>query len=46
MTVDTAPALIETEKMLDFAHTYGNIPLHTDKAYAATTTFGKLIAPA
>ena len=45
MTVDTAPAAIKKEKMLDFAHNYDNIPLHTDEEYAKTTPFGKLIAP-
>ena len=45
MTVDIAPAVIEKQKMLDFAHTYDNIPLHTDEQYAKTTPFGKLIAP-
>ena len=45
MTVDIAPAAIEKEKMLAFARTYDNIPLHTDEDYAKTTPFGKLIAP-
>ena len=45
MTADTAPAFIEKQKMLDFAHTYDNIPLHTDEEYAKKTPFGKLIAP-
>ena len=45
MTVDTAPATIKKEKMIDFAHDYDNIPLHTDEEYAKTTPFGKLIAP-
>ena len=45
MTVDTAPAVIEKEKMLDFARLYDNIPLHTDEKYAKTTCFGALIAP-
>lgn len=45
MTVETAPAVIEKEKMLDFARLYDNIPLHTDEAYAKTTPFGQLIAP-
>ena len=34
MTVEIAPAVIEKQKMLDFAHTYDNIPLHTDEEYA------------
>jgi len=45
MAVDTAPALIEKEKMVAFARDYDNIPLHTDEEYAKTTPFGKLIAP-
>ena len=45
MSVDTAPALIEKEKMLAFALDYDNLPLHTDEEYAKTTPFGKLIAP-
>lgn len=45
MTVDTAPTVIEKEKMIAFAQTYDNIPLHTDEKYAQTTPFGKLIAP-
>ena len=45
MAVETAPALIEKEKMLDFARLYDNIPLHTDEEYVKTTPFGKLIAP-
>ncbi len=43
--IDIAPAVIEKEKMLDFARLYDNIPLHTDEEYAKTTHFGKLIAP-
>ena len=45
MTVQTAPAIIEKEKMMDFARTYDHIPLHTDEEYAKTTPFGALIAP-
>lgn len=45
MTVDIEPAVIEKEKMLDFARLYDNIPLHTDEEYARNTPFGKLIAP-
>ena len=45
MTIDIAPAVIEKEKMLDFARLYDNIPLHTDEEYAKKTPFGKLIAP-
>ena len=45
MTVDTAPAVIEKEKMMAFALDYDNIPLHTDEEYAKATPFGKLIAP-
>lgn len=45
MTVNTAPAVIEKEKMMAFAHDYDNIPLHTDEEYAKNTPFGELIAP-
>ena len=45
MTVDTAPAVIKKEKMMEFARDYDNIPLHTDEEYAKKTPFGKLIAP-
>lgn len=45
MTVEIPPALIEKQKMLDFARLYDNIPLHTDEAYAKATPFGQLIAP-
>ena len=37
--------VIEKQKMLDFAHTYDPIPLHTDEEYAKSTLFGALIAP-
>ena len=45
MTVEIAPAVIEKQQMLDFAHTYDNIPLHTDEEYAKASVFGQLIAP-
>ncbi len=45
MTVEMESAVIEKEKMLDFARLYDNIPLHTDEEYAKGTPFGKLIAP-
>lgn len=45
MTVNTAPAVIEKEKMMAFARDYDNIPLHTDEEYAKKTPFGRLIAP-
>ena len=45
MTVEIAPAVIEKEKMMDFARLYDNIPLHTDEEYAQKTHFDKLIAP-
>ena len=45
MTVQIAPAEIEKEKMMDFARTYDNIPLHTDEQYAKASPFGALIAP-
>lgn len=45
MSVEIAPAVIEKQKMIDFAYAYDNIPLHTDEAYAKTSPFGALIAP-
>ena len=45
MKNEIPPALIDREKMLDFARKYDNIPIHTDEEYAKTTRFGKLIAP-
>ena len=45
MSWTTPPAVIEKEKMLDFARLYDNSPLHTDEEYAKTTHFGGLIAP-
>lgn len=45
MTVEIAPAVIEKERMLDFARLYDNIPLHTDEEYAKQSPFGALIAP-
>ncbi len=45
MSVDTAPAVVEKEKMMAFAREYDNIPLHTDEEYASKTPFGGLIAP-
>ena len=45
MTVQIAPAFIEKEKMMDFARTYDNIPLHMDENYAKASPFGALIAP-
>lgn len=43
--IEIAPAVIEKQKMLDFARLYDNIPLHTDEEYVKTTPFGRLIAP-
>lgn len=45
MTVRIQPAVIEKEKMMAFARTYDNIPLHTDEDYAKASPFGGLIAP-
>lgn len=45
LSVDIPPAVIEKEKMINFALDYDNIPLHTDEEYAKKTHFGKLIAP-
>ena len=44
-TVDLDPVTIEKEEMIDFAHKYDNIPLHTDEEYAKNTPFKGLIAP-
>ena len=45
MTADIAPVVIEKEKMIEFALTYDNLPLHTDEECAKNSPFGKLIAP-
>ena len=45
MTVQIAPAVIEKQRMLEFARTYDHIPLHTDEVYAKASPFGQLIAP-
>ena len=45
MTVNVAPAVIDKDKMLEFAKEYDDVSLHTDEEYAKTTPFGKLIAP-
>ena len=45
MSIETAPAVIDKDKMLSFAFEYDNVPLHTDEEYAKTTYFGRLIAP-
>ncbi len=43
--IDIPPAVIDRQKMLDFALEYDNIPLHTDEEYAKASPFGALIAP-
>ena len=45
MSVEIAPAVIEKQKMMEFAYLYDNIPLHTDEEYAKASPFGQLIAP-
>ena len=45
MCVQIPPAVIEKQKMIEFAHTYDNIPIHTDETYAKASPFGALIAP-
>ena len=45
MSVETAPAVIDKEKMMQFGLAYDNVPLHTDEEYAKTTPFGQPIAP-
>ena len=34
MLVEIASAVIEKQKMMEFAYAYDNIPLHTDEEYA------------
>ena len=43
--IEIPPAYIYKQNMIDFAHKYDNIPIHTDEEYAKTTHFGQLIAP-
>ena len=43
--INIEPAVINENDMMDFAEKYDYIPLHTDKKYAESTIFGKLIAP-
>ena len=45
MSVEIASAVIEKQKMMEFAYAYDNIPLHTDEEYAKASPFGQLIAP-
>ena len=45
MEIEIDEAVIQKEKMLDFARDYDPIPLHTDEEYAKTTPFKQLIAP-
>ena len=43
--IEIPPVYIRKDDMLEFGMKYDNIPIHTDEKYAATTHFGKLIAP-
>ena len=45
MLVEIASAVIEKQKMMEFAYAYDNIPLHTDEEYAKASPFRQLIAP-
>ena len=45
MSVEIASAVIEKQKMMEFAYAYDNNPLHTDEEYAKASPFGRLIAP-
>lgn len=44
-SITIPPVRIDEEEMVTFAKRYDNIPLHTDKEYAAGTPFRRLIAP-
>lgn len=45
MNIDIFDVLIKEEEMIDFSLKYDNVPLHTDKEYAKSTPFKRLIAP-
>ncbi len=45
MEIELAPAVVDRQKMIDFAVNYDNIPLHTDEEYASKTPFKRIIAP-
>ena len=45
MEIELAPAVVDRQKMIDFALNYDNIPLHTDEEYASKTPFKRIIAP-
>ena len=45
MSIDIEPIEIKEDEMLDFSYKYDNVPLHTDREYAKTTPFKRLIAP-
>ena len=45
LSIDIESVEIKEDEMLDFSYKYDNVPLHTDKEYALTTPFKRLIAP-
>ena len=45
LSINIEEVEIKEEEMLDFSYKYDNVPLHTDKEYAKTTPFKRLIAP-
>ena len=45
MEIELAPAVVDRQKMIDFAVNYDNILLHTDEEYASKTPFKRIIAP-
>lgn len=45
MEIDIPPAVIDRERMMDFAWLYDPIPLHCDEEYVKSARFGGLIAP-
>ena len=45
MEIDIPEAVIDKDRMMEFAKLYDPFPIHVDEEYAKTTRFGNLIAP-
>lgn len=45
MEIEIPDAVIDRERMMEFARLYDPIPLHLDEEYARNTRFGSVIAP-